>query len=130
MSMFGKRHDPSDYRVHERFDAGSMRVVIDGLECQLLDYSDGGVRISSRSPTRRVALIEIYRGEKCIRKTPAIVAWRRERQAGYAFRSNLKVFEVEGADHYNRTAREPAKEATHNATGAVAGSALRERLKL
>lgn len=128
--MFGKRSDPSNYRVHERYDPGAMRVVIDGVECQLLDYSDGGVRISSPGPTRRVALIEIYRGAKCVRKTPAIVAWRREKQAGYAFRSNLKVFEVEGAEQYNRPAPPQPEEVTHNASGAVSGNALRRRLKL
>lgn len=127
--MFSKRVDPSDFRVHTRHGGSSMRVLIDGEECTLLDYSDGGVRITSRAATRRVALIEIYKGSKCIRKSPAIVAWRRDTQAGYAFRSNLKVCEVEGAQQYRR---QPEQEVdrSKNSSGAVSGDALRRRLKM
>ena len=125
--MFGKKNDPSDYRVHERHSsAANMRVIIDGVECRLHDYSDGGVRISSRGPTRRVALIEIHRNGKCIRKSPAIIAWRRENEAGYAFRSKLKICEVDGAQQY-KPAEQPK---SMNATGAVSGDALRRRLKI
>ncbi len=126
--MFGKKHNPADYRVHERYSAENMRVVIDGVECILHDYSDGGVRISSRGQTRRVALIEVFKNGKCIRKTPAIVAWRRENQAGYAFRSNLKICEVEGAERYHRQPIPEVKD--HNETGAVSGDALRRRLNM
>ena len=126
--MFGKKVNPADFRVHERHSAEDMSVVIDGVECTLLDYSDGGVRISARGQTRRVALIEVFKNGRCIRKSPAIVAWRRENQAGYAFRSNLKVCEVEGAERYHR---QPIPEEKHrNATGAVSGNALRARLKM
>jgi hypothetical protein len=126
--MFGKKHNPADYRVHERHSAMNMSVVIDGVECVLHDYSDGGVRISSRGQTRRVALIEVFKNGKCIRKTPAIVAWRRENQAGYAFRSNLKICEVDGAEQYHRKPIPEVKD--HNDTGAVSGDALRRRLKM
>ncbi len=126
--MFGKKKNPADYRVHERYSAENMRVVIDGVECTLHDYSDGGVRISARGTTRRVALIEIYKNGKCVRKSPAIVAWRRENQAGYAFRSNLKICEVEGAEKYHR--KPIAEPVNQNDTGAVSGDALRRRLKM
>jgi len=127
--MFGKKINPADYRVHERYSAENMSVIVDGVECKLHDYSDGGVRISSPRQTRRVALIEVYKNGKCVRKTPAIVAWRRDSQAGYAFRSNLKVCEVEGADRYQRRNEEPV-ESDRNNTGAVSGSALRARLRM
>ena len=126
--MFGKKVNPADYRLHERHRAGNMKVVIDGVECTLHDYSDGGVRISARGQTRRVALIEVYKNGKCIRKSPAIVAWRNESQAGYAFRSNLKICEVEGAEQYHR---KPIPEEKHtNKPGAVSGDALRARLRM
>jgi len=126
--MFGKKVNPTNYRAHRRHQAENMSVVIDGVDCTLHDYSDGGVRISAHGQTRRVALIEIYKNGKCIRKSPAIVAWRREYEAGYAFRSNLKVCEIEGADEYYR--KEVSRERVRNDTGAVSGSALRARLKM
>jgi len=126
--MFGRKVNPADYRIHERHNAQNMRVLIDGVECTLHDYSDGGVRISARGQTRRVALIEIHKNGKCVRKSPAIVAWRRESQVGYAFRSNLKVCEVDGAEQYH--AKEIPQEKTRNDTGAVSGNALRERLRM
>lgn len=126
--MFGKKATAADYRAHQRYRAENMSVVIDGIPCTLHDYSDGGVRISTRGQTRRVALIEIMKNGKCIRKSPAIVAWRREYEVGYAFRSNLKVCEIEGADEYYR--KEVPHERIKNDTGAVSGSALRARLKM
>lgn len=130
--MFGKKVNPADYRAHPRYSAENMSVVIDGVTCTLHDYSDGGVRISSVRQTRRVALIEIFKNGRCIRKSPAIVAWRRESQVGYAFRSNLKVFEVDGAEEYHRvdSAETEDRGQTRNATGAVAGNALRARLRM
>lgn len=127
--MFGKKASSADNRVHPRYSPGSMRVVVDGVGCDLLDYSDGGVRIAAKGHVRRVALIEIYKNGKCIRKTPAIVAWRRESETGYAFRSNLKICEVEGAERY---ATRPAEgdERMTNDSGGVSGSALRARLKM
>lgn len=127
--MFGKKVNPANYRAHERYSAENMSVVIDGEECTLHDYSDGGVRVSSRHQTRRVALIEVYRNGRCVRKSPAIVAWRREDQAGYAFRSNLRVYEVEGAEQY-RVGSTAADDLGRNETGAVSGSALRARLRM
>ncbi len=126
--MFGKKVNPKDHRIHQRYRTDNMSVLIDGVECVLHDYSDGGVRISARGQTRRVALIEIYKHGKCVRKCPAIVAWRRESQAGYAFRSNLKICEIEGAEQYYRQPI-PKEEITNN-TGAVQGNALRARLKM
>jgi len=126
--MFGKKVNPADYRVHERHNADDMSVLVDGVDCTLHDYSDGGVRISAKGGTRRVALIQVFKNGKCIRKSPAIVAWRRESQAGYAFRSNLKICEVEGAEQYYR--REVPIEREKNDTGAVAGNALRVRLRM
>lgn len=126
--MFGKKASSADYRIHERHKAENMSVVIDGIECTLHDYSDGGVRISASRQTRRVALIEIHKNGKCVRKSPAIVAWRREYEVGYAFRSNLKICEVEGAEEYYR--KEVPIDRQRNDTGAVSGSALRARLKM
>ena len=128
--MFGKKvgTSPADYRAHTRYSAQDMHILIDGEECELLDYSDGGIRIGARPHLRRVALVEVYRNGRCIRKSPAIVAWRRETEIGYAFRSNLRVCEVEGAEQYH--ASKPSRERIRNDTGAVSGSALRARLKL
>jgi len=126
--MFGKKATSADSRMHTRYSAGSMSVVVDGVKCDLLDYSDGGVRVSVQGHVRRVALIEIFKNGKCIRKTPAIVAWRRESETGYAFRSNLRIYEVDNADRYEPP--RPAAERLTNDSGAVSGSALRARLKI
>ena len=126
--MFGKKVNPADFRVHERYSAENMSVIIDGVECTLHDYSDGGVRISSQQQTRRVALIEVHKNGRCVRKSPAIVAWRRESQAGYAFRSNLRVCEVEGIEKYEP--KENIPDPDKNETGAMAGNALRARLRM
>ena len=126
--MFGKKSSPADYRAHTRYSAGDMTILVDGVECDLLDYSDGGVRLAANGHMRRVALIEVRKGDRCIRKTPAIVAWRRQGEIGYAFRSNLRVCEVEGAEQYLPQKRPVDK--IRNETGAVSGSALRARLKI
>jgi len=126
--MFGKKASPADSREYPRHNAGGMSVLVDGAQCKLLDYSDGGVRISTRGPVRRVALIEVYKNGKCVRKTPAIVAWRRESETGYAFRSNLKIYEVEQVER-PVVSQEPVEQET-NDSGAVSGSALRARLRM
>ena len=127
--MFGKKVNPADYRIHQRYAARNMSVMVDGEDCTLHDYSDGGVRISSRSPTRRVALIEVFKNGKCVRKSPAIVAWRREMQAGYAFRSNLKMCEIDYSEQTQR-AKGGDGEAEQASKGALAPSALRARLRM
>jgi len=126
--MFGKKASPTDGREHPRYNAGNVSVTVDGVQCRLLDYSDGGVRISTTGAVRRVALIEIFKNGKCVRKTPAIVAWRRESETGYAFRSNLKIYEVEQTEQ--RAVPEAPEETETNDSGAISGSALRARLRM
>ncbi len=126
--MFGKKVNSANYRVHERYSAENMRVVVDGVECTLHDYSDGGVRISARGQTRRVALIEVYKNNKCIRKSPAIVAWRRETQAGYAFRSNLKIYELEDSASVPPAQSQGRDSANTKSNDSV--NALRARLRM
>lgn len=128
--MFGKRatekFDPSEFRVHDRQTVRGLRAYVDGQEVEILDYSDGGMRVKSLNPLPRVATIEIVKGEKTVRNTVAVTAWSRGGQTGYAFRSKLKVTNIEPVE---RKAIEKAPPVT-NKTGGVAGSALRDRLKL
>jgi len=128
--MFGKRDtakfDPSEFRVHDRQVVRGLTVYVDGQEVEILDYSDGGMRVKSLNPLPRVATIEIVRGGKTIRNTVAVTAWARGGQTGYAFRSKLKVTNIEPVE---RKAIEKAEPVT-NETGGVSGNALRDRLKL
>ena len=128
--MFGKREtakfDPSEFRVHDRHSVNGLKAYVDGQEVEILDYSDGGLRAKSLNPLPRVATIEIFKGEKSIRTTVAVTAWTRGDQTGYAFRSKLKVTNIEPVQ---RKAIEKA-EAVTNATGGFSGNALRDRLKL
>ena len=73
-----------------------------------------------------MATIEIFKGDKPIRKTASVTAWARGGQTGYAFRSKLKVTNIEPVE---RKAIEKAKAVT-NETGGFSGNALRDRLKL
>ena len=49
--MFGKRDttqfDPSEFRVHDRQTVRGLRVYVDNQEVEILDYSDGGMRVKS-----------------------------------------------------------------------------------
>lgn len=128
--MFGKKVNPENFRSHVRYKPNRMSAIVDGVECELLDYSEGGVRISSPRTTRRVALIEIYKSGRCIRKSPAIVAWRNGAQVGYAFRSNLKVCEIEATAMQPQAKEHPEESTGRNESGAVAGDALRRRLRM
>jgi len=127
--MFGKREtkkfDPSEFRVHARRTVQGMTAYIDQEQVEILDYSEGGIRVTSRSPLPRVAVIELYRGEKLFRTTAAVTAWARNGQTGYAFRSNLKLTTIEEKPH-----KRPAAKQQKNETGGMSGSALRNRLKL
>jgi len=126
--MFGKKASPANGREYPRHNAGKMSVTVDGVQCKLLDYSDGGVRVSIQGALRRVALIEIHKNGKCIRKTPAIIAWRRDSETGYAFRSNLKIYEVDKTEH--RATAEKSVETETNDSGSLSGSTLRARLRM
>jgi len=128
--MFGKREtakfDPSEFRVHDRELVRGLTVYVDNQEVEILDYSDGGIRVKSMNPLPRVATIEIVKGDKTIRNVVAVTAWSRGGQTGYAFRSKLKVTNIEPV------ARKPIEtpETVTNKTGGVTGSALRDRLKI
>lgn len=127
--MFGKsssKFDPSEYRVHDRRVAKDMKVYIDRELVEILDYSDGGVRFRTTSTLRRVAVIEVFRGDQQVRETVAVQAWQRGDQAGYSFRPKLKLTEVPEA---TRERRETVI-VDRNESGGVSGSALRNRLKL
>ena len=127
--MFGKREtakfDPSEFRVHDRSIVHGLKAYIDKELVEILDYSDGGMRVRSSRPLPRVAVIEIFRGDKLVRNTAAVTAWERGGQTGYAFRSKLKLTHIEPVSK-RHTPPPPEK----NETGGVAGNALRNRLKL
>lgn len=128
--MFGKRvtekFDPSEFRVHDRRSAKGLKAYVDRELVELLDYSDGGMRVRSSAPLPRVAVVEIFKDNKMVRNVAAVTAWTRGGQTGYAFRPKLKITHVEGAPE--RPRREAA--VSTNETGGVAGAALRNRLKL
>lgn len=128
--MFGKRDtakfDPSEFRIHDRHLVRGLKAYVDNQEVEILDYSDGGMRVKSLSPLPRVAMIEIVKGNKTIRNTAAVIAWSRAGQTGYAFRSKLKVTHIEPVERKAIEKAEPVK----NETGGFSGNALRDRLKL
>lgn len=128
--MFGKREsqkfDPSEFRVHDRRVVHGMKAYVDGQQVEILDYSDGGMRVASPRPLPRVAVIEIYRGEKMVLNTAAVTAWERGGQTGYAFRTKLKITNIVSTDKKRNDRPPPEK----NDTGGMSGNALRNRLKL
>lgn len=128
--MFGKREpakfDPAEFRLHDRKVVHGLKVYVDRELVEVLDYSDGGVRIRTDSPMRRTVVIEVFRKDKKVRETVAVQAWQRGDQVGFAFRPKLKLTEVPEATRERRETIDVVR----NATGGVAGSALRSRLKL
>lgn len=130
IKMFGNRapekFDPSEYRAHNRRSAKGLRAFADGHEIEILDYSEGGMRVHSPYPLPRVTVIEIYKGENLIRTMAAVVAWARGDQTGYSFRAKQKVTMIDTPAPKSRDVALPEK----NRTGGVSGSALRQRLKL
>lgn len=128
--MFGKREtqkfDPSEFRVHDRREVKGIVAYVEGQQVEILDYSDGGVRVSSVNPLPRVAVIEIYRKDKLIKNTAAVTAWARGGQTGYAFRTKLKLTNIAPPKEKRDIRPAPDK----NDTGGIAGGALRNRLKL
>lgn len=128
--MFGKKPqehiDPSEFRVHDRHTVADMKVYIDRELVEILDYSDGGMRVRTQRTLRRVVVVEIFRRGEMFRNVVAVMAWQRGDQAGYAFRPKLKLTEVSAPT----TERKEHLSDTRNDTGGVAGSALRNRLKL
>ncbi len=128
--MFGKRRtekvDTSDYRAHDRRVVKGLTVYVDKQEVEMLDYSDGGIRVGSRNPLPRVTVIEVFRREKLLRSVAAVSAWSRGGQTGYAFRPKLKLTTVTPVSKDDYIAAPVDK----NKTGGVSGNALRDRLKL
>lgn len=128
--MFGKREtakfDPSEFRVHDRQSVRGLTVYVDNQEVEILDYSDGGIRVRSIDPLPRVAMVEIMKGKKTVRNTAAVTAWSRGDQTGYAFRSKLKLTHIEPVKRKAIAKEDPMT----NETGAFSGNALRDRLKL
>ncbi len=128
--MFGKREtekfDPSDFRVHDRREVRGLKVYVEGQQVEVLDYSEGGVRVASPASLPRVAVIEVYRGADIIQNTAAVTAWSRGKQTGYAFRPKLKLTNINPVSKKELDSDEVKK----NSTGGVSGSALRNRLKL
>jgi hypothetical protein len=128
--MFGGRgtdkFNPSEYRAHTRKPARGLRAFIDGIEVELLDYSEGGLRVRSDRPLPRVATIEILRNNKPMRTIAAVVAWSRKDQSGYAFRPKQKLATIGSKPIAPREVDAPL----NNSRGGVSGSALRDRLKL
>jgi hypothetical protein len=128
--MFGGRgtskFNPSEYRAHVRKSARGLRAFVDGVEVELLDYSEGGLRVRYDRPLPRVATIEMLRNEKPMRTIAAVVAWSRNDQTGYAFRPNQKLAMIETKVPLRRDVAPPVS----NERGGVSGAALRDRLKL
>jgi len=128
--MFGGRGtgkvDPSEYREHVRRSARGLRAFVDGVEVELLDYSEGGLRVRFDRPLPRVATVELLRNEKLMRTTVAVVAWSRNNQTGYSFRPNQKLTMIEPKSPLPRE----AAPRINNSSGGVSGTALRDRLKL
>lgn len=128
--MFGKKatdkFDPANFRVHDRRAVSGMKAYVDRELVEILDYSDGGMRVRSPRELRRVAVIEIFRGGEMIRNVVAVMAWQRGDQVGYAFRPKLKLTEVSAPTR----ARTEFVDENRNDTGGVSGSALRNRLNL
>jgi len=128
--MFGKREpeaiDPSDFRAHDRRAVQGLKVYVDKQHVELLDYSDGGVRVGSMNPLPRVTVIEIFRGDTLVRSVAAVTAWSRGGQTGYAFRPKLKLTTITpvSKDDYKE------KPVDKNTTGGMTGNALKDRLKL
>lgn len=140
--MFGRKSRPStsagvtsksnyeNFRKHERFSPRNLSAYVDGTHCQVLDYSDGGVRLTLVKGLRRTALIEIYKGDRLIKKTPAVIAWERNGEIGYAFRENLQIYEIDVPTHRPSEEGRAEPDPNHNDAGGVSGSALRKRLNL
>ena len=120
-------YDPSEFRVHERKVIRDLRVYVDKQLVEVLDYSDGGVRIRSDRPLGRTVVIEVIRSGQVVRENVAVQAWQRGNQTGYAFRPKLKVTAVAGSPPRDRV---DSLENARNPSGGVSGSALRNRLKL
>lgn len=128
--MFGRRQtekfDPSDYRAHDRRTVKGLTVYVDKQEVEILDYSDGGVRVSSKNPLPRVTVVEIFRREKLVRSVAAVSAWSRGGQTGYSFRPKLKLTTVAPVLKEDYI----AAPVDQNKTGGFTGNALKDRLKL
>lgn len=129
--MFGKQRAPeqidsSEFRVHDRHVVQGLKVYVDRELVEILDYSDGGMRIRTNRKHRRTAVIEIFRNDRAIRTVVGVVAWERGDQVGYSFRPKLKIAEI----GENQPARVDTLDVNRNTTGGVSGSALRSRLKL
>ena len=98
--MFGKRNSGQsggydEFRQHRRKGCSTeYRAYIDGVEYSVLDWSEGGFRILCNSGMARVGVAEIYYNGRRILSSPAVLAWARGGEAGYAFRPNLGVYEV------------------------------------
>lgn len=106
-----------DSRIADRRPARGVRAVLDGQYVSVLDISTGGLRLSLASPPR-VAVLTIYENGAKTMETPAVLCWRRGNEAGYAFRRNLGVYQVEPS---TRPSVQPAARRG-------GGSALRARL--
>ena len=88
-------------RTSDRRLAAGVRAVLDGHYVSVLDISSGGLRVSVASPPR-VALLTVYENGAKTLETPAVLCWRRGHEAGYAFRRNLGVYQVNLAEHHQR----------------------------
>lgn len=100
-------------RASDRRAAHGVRAVLDGQYVSVLDISAGGLRVSVSSPPR-VAVLTLYENGAKTLEAPAVLCWRRGNEAGYAFRRNLGIYQVDPSAHHQRRN----------------GSALRARLGL
>ncbi len=75
-----------DLRKTERIAGGSnMSAKINGVSCDLLDYSTGGVRIQFNGEALQNATIEIFRQGQLLHEATVVLVWKRGNEAGYAF---------------------------------------------
>ncbi len=112
--MFKKRAPTAAHesRHDNRRAPEGVRAALDGRSVPVLDISSGGLRVAMASPPR-VAVLTIYENGAKTLEAPAVLCWTRGKEAGYAFRRNLGLYQVAEAEPRQRH-----------------GSALRARLGL
>ncbi len=74
-----------EMRKNDRIDGSSMIAKINGVPCELVDYSKGGVRVRLEGEALQNAVIEILRHGRVVHEAGVFLVWNRGNEAGYAF---------------------------------------------
>lgn len=96
--MFGKSttKDWSEFRKAKRWPGDGVVLKIEGKSVNVVDYSDTGVRAKiPESVHQKTVILELFKNNKLIHRSPAVVAWVTENERGYEFRGNLNTYDVE-----------------------------------